>query len=309
MNKLIIFLVVFSTMFFANTDFFSKWDIFMVSNDKLYQIKGNSKEYVSIFYEDKQVDLIGKLILKKDNFLHYAVIENNTSDERDILLINGEGELQKINKMHKKIDNILDISSNGEMQIGFEYGMPRILYLSTQEEIVTIDKGELFQALFTVDDKFIIYEKDLGIYRYDIETRKKEYLFKLEKYLNFGDISVDNTRILCTNSEDLMVLNIETKKLELIKHFEPHIFQYRTMEGSPIILKGKAKWLPDESGMVYTKYTFEHYIANIFVSFGVEQYAKPDLFWYDLETGKEEYLMSGASKWGFGIRRKVSEEK
>ena len=309
MMRLLIFLTVFLSIFFANTNFFHKWDIFMVSNDKLYQIKGNSKEYVSVFYEDKRVDLRGKFKLKKDNFLHKAFVINNISRERKIVLINSEGKLQNTNKVYEGIYSILDMSSNGEMQIGEDYRTSGVFCLSMQEEVITVDEGETFQALFTKDDEYVIYQKGLDIYRYNIETREKEYLFKVEEYLKFGDISKDSKRILCTNFQDLMILNLENQKLEIIRHFEPHIFQYRSIvDGTILVLQGQIQWLPDESGIVYTKYTLEQYLTSLYGNFGQESYAKPDLFWYDLKTGKDEYVMSGASKWGFGVRRKVPEK-
>jgi hypothetical protein len=174
------------------------------------------------------------------------------------------------------------------------------------------DKRNL-DAIFLRNDKAIIYQTaDFKIKRYDIKTGQLEVLIEANTPILFGDVSYDNTKILCTDERQILILDLKEKRIKTIKEYHPSLFTFRRNAPAssgysrPIIVTGQFSWREDGKGFIFCRYGTW---AN-FLWLGLdESYNEPDLYYFDLEAGEETLLWGGTGKGGIALRKKLGQDE
>lgn len=132
----------------------------------------------------------------------------------------------------------------------------------------------------------IVYRdpKDYRIIRYNLSSRKKMELVSPNRKLDLWDITSNDEKLLCSDTENTYVINLVDGGMEIL---------------APIKSAG-GLWREDGKGFLYMNYAWWNYL---FIFLGVDlRYQSLNLYYYDIEK-KKEYFVRGSINY-YGWQRK-----
>lgn len=305
MKKLWLYLIIiFPTICFGDSvKLLNSFDIFLLDSGKIIDSKTKvGKAYLKskdgYFFD---LNEIWNAELTKNGFT--SVIKK---DGYRILMFNKKGE--EVNEI-----------SYGDFTVGrFSYSenlfyrrYSENLYVSDlykQNYKIEVEKGYDYQnRIFMKSKKVLIFQKDdENIYIFNLDTKEKRLIAKINFPIEFGDVSYDNKLLLITDRSRILTLNLLTGNIQVIKKYEPTIFSYYIREYNkkpyPNIVQPSFSWREDGKGFIFSRYPESENFLWLGFSGKINP---PALYYYDLEENKEYLITEQGTRGKIAIRKKL----